>query len=691
MAGRWRAACSMVFMALPDTICRGKPATALARGASFRTLLFGFLTLGLICISQHAYAEPSPGSGRLANISTRLNVGVDDDVLICGFIVGGPEPKRMILRALGPSLVAAGVIGAMANPTLELHDSTGATIASNDDWQSGAQAAEITASGLAPQNPLESAIIVIFEPGNYTAIVRGVNNTTGIALVEAYELDSTATRLLNISTRGKVGIGNEVLIGGFIVGGSDSKPVIMRALGPSLATGAHPLAGTLANPVLELHDGSGNLISSNDDWVNSPQHSAIDASGLAPSNSLEPAILNTLEPGNYTAVVRGANSGTGIGLVEVYDLDPPATSPTPPPPPSPTPTPAAGVWIASQTDNGRNGTGTNADPYNGSTAARLTALMNNVVHASTVVHFVAGNYRVSNLTLKPGVKLLGAGKDITNFLWDGTGGTTNTSMIISWRGAHGALVSDLTLNGQQDVCGATPMAITIFDSNNVTLRNIRATNFKGGANEAFLVGQFSQSISVTGAVIENCEVDHFVSGSGGATLLGFGHGGSGSGANRITGIVQNNYIHDCPRVQGLNGGGTNSLYQGNLVVGALNAWYHDTWPASGSQVINNQFINCTKYGIAATSDASGVDDPNNGCDGLVVANNMITLDPSVTTDMSGVMLRGVYITNAHVTDNTVTKTTATWVQYGFFLRTGPGLVSHGNQASRGLSNIPNIP
>src|SRR6202035_4665347 len=111
-----------------------KRATVWAHGASFRTLVLGFLTLGLICISQHAYAEPSPGSGRLANISTRLNVGVNDDVLICGFIVAGPEPKRMILRAIGPSLVAAGVIGAMANPTLELHDSTGAIIAANDDW-----------------------------------------------------------------------------------------------------------------------------------------------------------------------------------------------------------------------------------------------------------------------------------------------------------------------------------------------------------------------------------------------------------------------------------------------------------------------------------------------------------------------------------------------------------------------------
>jgi matrixin len=265
---------------------------------------------------------PTPSSSHLANISTRLNVGVNDDVLIGGFILRGPVPKRMILRAIGPSLSGAGVIGAMADPSLELHDSTGATIATNDNWQTSAQASEISASGLAPRNPLESAIVAMLQPGSYTAIVRGVNNTTGIALVEGYELDSTATRLVNVSTRGRVGVGDDVLIGGLIVTGGNSKTVIVRALGPSLGTGAHPLAGVLVNPVLELHDGSGNLLSSNDDWVNSPQHAAIVASGLAPPNSLESAILTTLRPGNYTAIVRGVNSATGIGLVEVYDLDP---------------------------------------------------------------------------------------------------------------------------------------------------------------------------------------------------------------------------------------------------------------------------------------------------------------------------------------------------------------------------------
>ncbi|MFZ3375483.1 MAG: right-handed parallel beta-helix repeat-containing protein [Chthoniobacterales bacterium] len=375
---------------------------ALARGAVF---------LASLCGTVHTRASPTPtptpSPSHLANISTRLNVGVDDDVLIGGFIVRGPDTKKVILRALGPSLTGAGVIGAMANPTLELHDSTGATIATNDNWQTSAQVGEIGASGLAPTNPLESAILATLQPGNYTAIVRGVNNTTGIALVEGYELDSTATRLVNVSTRGRVGIGDEVLIGGVIVTGSDSKRVIVRALGPSLGTGAHPLAGALANPVLELRDRSGNLLSTNDNWVNSPQHAAIVATGLAPPNSLESAILTMLSPGNYTAIVRGAANTTGIGLVEVYDLDPdasptptpsptPSPTPTPTPTPTPQPTPTQEVWIAVRTD-GVAGSGTESDPYDGSTMDKFDAIMgdNSKTAPYTTIHLGPGTFRTS--------------------------------------------------------------------------------------------------------------------------------------------------------------------------------------------------------------------------------------------------------------------------------------------------------
>ena len=266
-----------------------------------------------------ATPTPTPAS-RLANVSTRMNVGVNDDVLIGGFIISGSQSKQLIVRALGPSLSAAGVAGTIANPTLELHDSTGALIASNDNWQSGGQASQISSSGFAPSNSLESALIATLAPGTYTAIVRGVNNTTGVALIEAYEMGSTTSRLANVSTRGHVGLNDDVMIGGFIVSGSQSKSLVVRALGPSLSGAG--VAGAMANPTLELHDSTGALIASNDNWQSGGQGSQISASGFAPSNSLESAILATLPPGTYTAIVRGANSTTGVGMVEVYDRDP---------------------------------------------------------------------------------------------------------------------------------------------------------------------------------------------------------------------------------------------------------------------------------------------------------------------------------------------------------------------------------
>src|ERR1022692_2722569 len=266
---------------------------------------------------------PTPANpSHLTNISTRMQVGINDEVLIGGFIVKGSQsqPKKVIVRAIGPSLGAAGVPGAMADPTLELHDSTGATIATNDNWTASTQANAITASGLAPSDPHESAIIATLLPGSYTAIIRGVNSTTGIASVEAYDIDSTPTRLVNISARGQVGINDQVLIGGFIVNGSQSKNLIVRAIGPSLTNAG--ISGVLADPTLELHDSNGNTLSTNNDWQSSSQASQISASGFAPSNPKESAIMATLAQGAYTAIIRGANSSTGIGMIEVYDLDP---------------------------------------------------------------------------------------------------------------------------------------------------------------------------------------------------------------------------------------------------------------------------------------------------------------------------------------------------------------------------------
>ncbi|HEX4640384.1 MAG TPA: peptidylprolyl isomerase [Chthoniobacterales bacterium] len=258
--------------------------------------------------------------GLLANISTRMQVGTGDNVLIAGFIMRGSTPKRLAVRALGPS---TGLTGAVVNPTLELHDSTGATMATSDNWGDAANKRDIIDIGLAPDSPNESVILTTV-PSNangaaYTAIMRGANNTTGLGLVEVYDLDGgPASSLLNISTRGQVGIDPNALIGGFILGGSDSKTILIRAIGPSLTAFGVPNA--LVDPTLELRDDNGVLVDSNDDWMTSPQKTQIQNSGLAPTNDKESAVVQTLAAGNYTAVVHGANGGTGVGSVEVYQL-----------------------------------------------------------------------------------------------------------------------------------------------------------------------------------------------------------------------------------------------------------------------------------------------------------------------------------------------------------------------------------
>ena len=259
-------------------------------------------------------------STRLLNISTRMKVLTEDKVLIGGFIISGTGPKSVIIRGIGPSLAAFGLTGVLADPTLELHDSTGATTASNDDWKD-TQMAEIEATGLAPTDDLESAIVMSLDPGAYTAVLAGSNGVTGVGLVEAYDLDlTTGSKLANISTRGFVDTGDNVMIGGIIIGPSDSgdAKVLIRAIGPSLT--AFGVTDALQDPVLELHDGQGDILTTNDDWKDS-QESEIEATGLAPTDDRESAILQTLAPGGYTAIVSGKDNTTGVGLVEAYHLD----------------------------------------------------------------------------------------------------------------------------------------------------------------------------------------------------------------------------------------------------------------------------------------------------------------------------------------------------------------------------------
>ena len=274
----------------------------------------------------------------LGNISTRCFVQMGDNVMIGGFIVQGTGPKRVIIRAIGPELTQYGVPDPLANPTLELHNAAGALIGSNDDWQhtiiggviTRNQVGDIQNSGHAPTNPFESAIIADLPPGNYTAIVSGVNNTAGVGLVEVYDLSAnTASLLGNISTRSFVQTGDNVMIGGFIVQGTGAKRVIIRAIGPELGAPPYNIPNELANPTLELHDGTGALIASNDNWrttiiggiITANQVRDIVNSGYAPGDGRESAIIAELRPGNYTAIVRGVNDTTGVALVEVYDLD----------------------------------------------------------------------------------------------------------------------------------------------------------------------------------------------------------------------------------------------------------------------------------------------------------------------------------------------------------------------------------
>jgi hypothetical protein len=209
------------------------------------------------------------------------------------------------------------------NPVLELHDSSSATIATNDNWGDAPNAQEISDLGLAPGSPNESVILttVPSDPNgiSYTAIMRGANNTGGLGVVELYDLDSgPGSTLLNISTRGQVGVDPNALIGGFILGGTESKQVLVRAIGPSLTAFGVPNA--LSNPTLDFVNAQGTKIDSNDDWTNSPQKTQIQNSGLAPTNSKESAIIQTIPPGQYTAVVHGVNGETGVGSVEVYQL-----------------------------------------------------------------------------------------------------------------------------------------------------------------------------------------------------------------------------------------------------------------------------------------------------------------------------------------------------------------------------------
>jgi hypothetical protein len=270
-------------------------------------------------------ASPTPAPGSVGNVSTRLPVGIGDNALFVGFTVLGPQgsSNKVIVRAIGPSLKLFGIADALANPSLEIHDASN-VVATNDDWKNtqvgglitSDQSAEIGNSGAAPGNDLESAIIVSLAPGSYTAVVRGVANTTGTGLVDAYDLSGPSpARLANVATRGLVEGGDGLMIAGFIVQNAPVRAVV-RAIGPSLQ--AFGINNALADTTLELHNPDGSVIA-NDNWK-SDQQQELESTGLQPGNDLEAALVATLPPGTYTAQVRGKNNTSGIGVVEIYFL-----------------------------------------------------------------------------------------------------------------------------------------------------------------------------------------------------------------------------------------------------------------------------------------------------------------------------------------------------------------------------------
>lgn len=271
--------------------------------------------------TNSAYSINLVTDARLINVSTRGRVETGANIMIGGFVVGGTVPKKVLLRALGPSLSQAGVSNVLANPILYLF-SGGNLRLSNAGWQtvSAANTLAIQQTGFPPSDPRESAILTTLQPGAYTAQILGANGSSGAALVEVYDVDSSsAADLINISTRAKVQLGSDVTIAGFVVRGG-SKTVLIRGIGPSLTALGVP--GALQDPNLQLFGTATAPIATNDNWQDGgiANTTNIRATGFAPSDPLESAILITLPEGNYTCILTGVGATIGVGLIEIYEI-----------------------------------------------------------------------------------------------------------------------------------------------------------------------------------------------------------------------------------------------------------------------------------------------------------------------------------------------------------------------------------
>ncbi|MFZ1221148.1 MAG: SGNH/GDSL hydrolase family protein [Chthoniobacterales bacterium] len=268
--------------------------------------------------ANRALTGPVTARAKALNLSTRVRVGTGENVAIGGFILSGTAAKRVLIRGIGPSLTGSGLQDVVADPTLELFDQANTSLAVNDNWKTN-QEAEIAATGIPPQNDLESAIIRTLPPGHYTAVLAGRNGGGGNGLVEVYDLDAAVdASLANLSTRGFVGGGDNVMIGGLIVGAGEGPIVTVRAIGPSLLNSG--IANPLVDPTLALHNGNGDEIGFNDNWKDTQSSAATRAVGFVPADDREAALVASLNPGNYTVIVRGKNNATGVALVEAYSI-----------------------------------------------------------------------------------------------------------------------------------------------------------------------------------------------------------------------------------------------------------------------------------------------------------------------------------------------------------------------------------
>lgn len=295
---------------------------SLENGVTYTFAVTAYDTAG----AESAYSKPvsfTPGSSRvipeaiLHNISDRAFVQTGEDVVIGGFIIDGIVDKKVALRAIGPSLAAAGVSEALADPFLQILDSSGAVVGSNDDWNVPGQ--QLEAFGLAPTDPREAALVTTLKPGAYSAIVSGQKGSAGVALFELYDLEAAKGRIANVSTRSRVEPGENVMIGGFILGGTTgAQKVIIRAIGPSLV--ASGVGDALLNPRLDVYDGYGSVVASNDNWRSS-QETEIIATGLAPADNREAAIVSSFIQGAYSVVIQGSTGGSGVALFEVFALN----------------------------------------------------------------------------------------------------------------------------------------------------------------------------------------------------------------------------------------------------------------------------------------------------------------------------------------------------------------------------------